>query len=70
MLTGRGATVTWKSYNMPASIGAGVNTSAFDYTPDRQYWKQTAQYSNGPETTVYVGGLLEKVSGASVTEYR
>jgi RHS repeat-associated protein len=68
--SGRGQSITWTSYNLPASITAGATSSQFSYTPDRQYWKQVAQYSNGPETTIYVGGLLEKVSGSTFTEYR
>ena len=35
------------------------------YTPDRQYYKQVALYPNGPETTIYVGGILEKVLAGS-----
>lgn len=70
MLTGRGQTMTWKSYDLPASITSSGLSSQFDYTPDRRYWQQTAQYSNGPETTIYVGGLLEKVTGSTTIEYR
>ncbi len=70
MLTGRGATVTWSSYNLPTSITNGSIYSQFSYTPDRRYWRQIANYSNGVETTIYVGGLLEKVTGNGVTEYR
>lgn len=70
MLTGRGATVAWSSFNLPTSITNGSIYSQFSYTPDRRYWRQIANYSNGTETTIYVGGLLEKVTGNGVTEYR
>lgn len=70
MQTGRGATITWTSYNLPASITNGTLSSAFSYKPDRGYWKQVAQYSGGSETTVYVDGLLEKVTSAGGTDYR
>ena len=69
MQTGRGATITWTSYNLPASITNGSVSSSFSYKPDRGYWRQVAQYAGGPETTIYVGGMLEKVSGASGTDY-
>jgi hypothetical protein len=36
MTSGRGATVTWTSYNYPATIANGADTAAFSYTPDRQ----------------------------------
>jgi RHS repeat-associated protein len=69
MQTGRGATITWTSYNMPASISNGGVSSTFSYTPNRKYWKQLSQYSGGPENTIYVGGLLEKVVTNTSTDY-
>ena len=63
-------TTTWTSCNLPSSIVQGAQTSSFLYTPNRQYYKQVAQYSNGPETTMYVGGILEKVTSATATTYR
>ena len=71
MHTGRGSTIDWTSFNYPASIANGANTSTFSYTPDRQYWKQVSNYaSGGAATTIYVGGLLEKVTTAAGTDYR
>jgi hypothetical protein len=71
MTSGRGATLTWTSYNYPASITSGSDTAAFNYTPDRQYWKQVSNYSSGgAATTLYIGGLLEKVTTSSGTDYR
>jgi RHS repeat-associated protein len=71
MISGRGATLTWTSYNYAASIANGSNTSTFDYTPDRQYWRQVSNYtSGGTATTIYAGGLFEKVTTSAGTDYR
>jgi len=70
MLTGRGATTTWTSFNYPASVTNGSVNSVFSYTPNRSYWKQVAQYTDGQATTIYVGGLLEKVTTAVGTDYK
>ena len=71
MTSGRGATFTWTSYNYPASITNGADTAAFSYTPDRQYWKQVSNYaSGGAATTLYIGGLLEKVTTSTGSDYR
>ena len=58
----------WTSYNYPSHpperlYGHELDYSVFSYTPDRQYWKQVSNYtSGGAATTIYVGGLLEKVT--------
>jgi RHS repeat-associated protein len=71
MTSGRNATITWTSYNYPASIANGSDTSSFSYTPDRQYWQQVSNYtSGGAATTIYVGGILEKVTTSAGTDYR
>jgi RHS repeat-associated protein len=70
MTSGRGASVQWTSYNMPSSVSHGGLTSTFSYTPDRRYWKQVAGFPDGTATTVYIGGLLEKVSTNLGTDYR
>lgn len=71
MTSGRGATLTWTSYNYPASIANGTDTASFSYTPDRQYWRQISNYtSGGAATTIYVGGILEKVTTSAGTDYR
>jgi len=69
MTSGRGATITWTSYNLPSSITNGSYSSTFSYTPDRHYWQQNAVYSNGAENTTYLGGLFEIVSNGTVTDY-
>ena len=78
MTSGRGATIDWTSYNYPSCIrlgaactGTSSDYSSFSYTPDRQYWRQISNYtSGGTATTLYIGGLLEKVTTASGTDYR
>jgi RHS repeat-associated protein len=70
--------ITWTSYNYPACITTGSTcTSAsplyaqFSYTPDRRYWKQSSKYVNGEATTIYIGGLFEKVTTpATGTDFR
>jgi RHS repeat-associated protein len=70
MVTGRGNTFTWTSYNKPSSIVNGSLSSQFVYGPSRNYAKQIATFSNGTSTTLYVGGLLEKVTSGGVDQYR
>jgi RHS repeat-associated protein len=71
MTSGRGATITWTSFNYPASIANGSDTSTFEYTPDRSYWRQISNYTNGGSaTTVYIGGLLEKVANSAGIDYK
>jgi RHS repeat-associated protein len=65
------ASVSWYSYNLPNSIGQPDGSSAqFYYTPGRGRWKQVANYAGTSETTIYVGGILEKVTLGGTTEYR
>jgi RHS repeat-associated protein len=40
------------------------------YDAGHQRYKQIASYSGSPETTTYVGGLLEKVANSTGTGYR
>lgn len=69
-LTGRGQSITWYSYNLPNSMTASGVSSQFWYTPGRQYWKQADTYVDGSSTTIYVGGILEKVTKGGVVQYR
>jgi RHS repeat-associated protein len=70
MYSGRNQSIVWSSYNKPTSITEGSLYSNFDYTPMRQYWRQVANYSNGTSTTIYVGGMMQKVSSAGNVDYR
>ncbi|MCX7054479.1 MAG: FG-GAP-like repeat-containing protein, partial [Proteobacteria bacterium] len=71
-LTSRsGATVTWSSYNLPTYIADPNGYSAqFWYAPDRSRWKQVSSYTGGTETTLYVGGLLEKLTTPTRTHWK
>ena len=64
-----GVIQTWASFNLPTAlaqpIGGTTYTTQFSYGPDHQRWKQVANYSNGVETTQYLGGLLEKETTTS-----
>ena len=71
MTSRNGSTISWTSYNLPGVIqGSGGNSSQFFYTPDRARYKQVANYAGTVETTIHVGGLLEKLTRGSLTEYR
>lgn len=67
-----GALVTWYASNKLASISQTGASSSFEYTPSGQYWKQNANYSNGTETTWYIGGMMEIVASTinGITSYR
>ncbi len=66
-----GATVAWTSYNLPASIGDPSGYVAqFSYAPDRSRWRQVSTYAGGSETTIYVSGLLEKLTTATRTHWK
>ncbi len=62
--------ITWTSYNYPAQITTGGQTASFSYGPDRQRWRMTFDSGSGPETTFYIGGLLERVSVGSLYNFR
>jgi RHS repeat-associated protein len=67
---GTGMSVQWTSFNLPRQIAQGSNSSQFLYGAGRNRWKQVASYGGQPETTLYVGGLMEKVTVTSGTAYR
>ncbi len=70
MVTRDGSTIGYASYNLPTSIAAGANTSSLSYGAWRNRTKQVAVTSGSTETTIYVAGLLEKVTKGATTEYR
>ena len=70
MTTRNGSTIGYTSYNLPNVIMAGSNRSTLYYGASRNRYKQVTVTSGVSETTIYVGGLLEKVTRGSVTEYR
>lgn len=71
MTNRNGSTITWYSYNLPNRIDQGSNYSQFFYGADRARYKQVAftaaggSLPTGTETTIYVGGLYERVTKPS-----
>ncbi len=71
MATQNGTSINWLSFDLPASLtAAGGNSSQFSYTPGRNRWRQQATLAGVAESTIYVGGLMEKVTSAGTTRYR
>jgi RHS repeat-associated protein len=70
MVTRDGSTIGYASYNLPTSIAAGANTSSLSYGAWRNRTKQVAVTAGVTETTIYVAGLVEKVTKGTATEYR
>lgn len=71
-MTSRGGnSISWYSYDLPATInGSGGVSSQFFYGPDRARYKQIGNYSGGTETTLYIGGVLEKLTTSSHAHFR
>jgi RHS repeat-associated protein len=69
-VTRNGSTIAYASYNLPTSIAAGANSSTLSYGAWRNRTKQVAVTSGVTETTIYVAGLVEKVTKGSTVEYR
>jgi RHS repeat-associated protein len=74
MTAGDGRSVTWTSYNMPATVTEGSTTSAFLYTGSHDRMQQCVPNCTSPTTTTYylndpVSGTLESevVSGSTTT---
>lgn len=66
-----GSSISWYSYNLPNTIGGpSSNSSQFFYGPDRSRWKQQASYAGTSEQTIYIGGLVEKVTRGGVTRWK
>ena len=67
--TKNGLAFTWASYNLPTKLQSTASGSAlqtqFLYGPDHQRYQQIATYSDGTETTQYVGETLEKMTATS-----
>ena len=70
MITRNGASVGWRSDNLPSVINAAGYSAQFDYGPDGQRWRQVSSYASGNETTIYVAGLLEKLTTPVRTHWK
>ncbi len=65
-----GETVSWTSYNYPSHVPNGTKYHDYHYDANRQRWKQVYFNGTASETTIFVGGLLEKHTANGITEYR
>lgn len=68
--TRNGHAITWNRYNYPTVINGPGKTLTFGYDGNHQRYQQI--YNNGSltETTMYVGGLLEKVAIGTTIDWR
>jgi RHS repeat-associated protein len=70
-ITQNGASISWTAYNLPKLINqTGGNNSQFLYGPDRQRYKHVALNGATTETTIYVGGIFEKLTRNGTAEYK
>ena len=66
-----GTTITWFGNNLPRAVGTGLSDrSEFRYTPDGMRWRHFYLAGGVAQTHTYIGGLLEKVVGSSVTAWK
>lgn len=66
-----GSSIIYASYDLPTGINApGGYSSAISYGAYRNRYKQIAVSASGTETTIYVGGMLEKVTKGGIAEFR
>ena len=70
MTSRNGSTIGYTSYNLPNAINSGSNSSSLSYGAFRNRFKQVAVNAGATETTIYIAGLLEKVTRGSLIEYR
>jgi len=66
------STVQWNIANLPTSIQGNSEVSQFSYAPSRARYKQVSTYLGRTETTLYAGGLFERMtrSDNGKIEYR
>ena len=62
MSSGDGRTITWSAFNKPTAIVRGTDSTALGYGPERQLLTRTDVNGGNTTSTVYVGGLYEKLS--------
>ncbi len=61
-----GSTIVWNKLNLPITIGGSSGSSDFYYDPNLNRYKQAASGSV-TETTLYIGGLVERVDTSDPT---
>jgi RHS repeat-associated protein len=65
-----GFEIKWTSYNYAYEVNGPNKKLTFSYGPDRQRYRQQYVNAGVTETTMYVGGMLEKVTANGVDDYR
>ena len=66
-----GTTLTWFASNLPKAITKNSqNSSAFQYTPAGQRWRQAYKTGNVTYTQIYLGSLMEKVTQGSAVDWK
>ncbi|HKX58891.1 MAG TPA: RHS repeat-associated core domain-containing protein [Steroidobacteraceae bacterium] len=71
MTARNGGVIAWTADGLPKAIaGDAGSESSFAYAPDGSRWRQVARQGGTTETTVYAGGLFEKVTRGGVTSWR
>jgi RHS repeat-associated protein len=72
MSTRNGKAITWTSYDLPSQVQPTTDTNynQFFYNAWRQRYKQVYKAGTTVETTIYVGGILEKWVSGSTTQWR
>ncbi len=67
---GNGRTVAYTSFNKPATISKGADSSVFSYDCEHARIIQTSTVSGVTTTTTYLGGLYEVVARGATVEQR
>lgn len=70
-ITRNGQSIAWNNYNYPTVInGSATENVTLSYDANNQRWKQVYVNGSTTETTYYLGGLMEKVTTGSATDFR
>jgi RHS repeat-associated protein len=70
MTSGVARTITWTSFNMPNLIQRSGASSRFTYDVDHGRITQQAAQNGLLKTTIYVGGIYEKVNDGAKIEHK
>jgi RHS repeat-associated protein len=62
------ASYSWMSFNQPYTVSAFGDTGTFSYDHNHQRWKMAE--TSPSVTTLYIGGLLQKMTNSTGTAYR
>jgi RHS repeat-associated protein len=64
-------TMSWFTTGLLKSVSDGGSfSSTFAYTPQGQRYAQTASFQGGTQSTQYLGGILEKVTEGTLTQWK